>query len=304
MTTLPIDIAALDGNGLTEAQEFITIAFADLQDQLPPIDANQGEAGDDDEGGDKNGAGDEDGAGEEDEGSTNDDTTKHHERFLGTKFTFQKPWKHTSKSAVWHGYLHTDHYRCHRYGAPRKKLNVRKHSGQDDAVDEDNAAYEEGADGGRVTRDDVTEKGVDTSEGVTMGKRKRSTKRTSIRVGCHSRLACLLLDKDRPNGSPLRVYRIIYTFQHNHPIAKMDELGTQYLSQEQKDKIKRLLQEGSPVRVVLERMRANARKLAQHGKTRIFRDDIITYEDVYNVHHKIMAQEVHKDTDSEFSAHK
>jgi hypothetical protein len=66
----------------------------------------------------------------------------------------------------------------------------------------------------------------------------------------------------------------------------------------------RLLREGSPVSLVLQRLRANASKLAQHGKTRIFRDDIITYEDVYNVHHKLTAQEIHKDTDPEFSAHK
>lgn len=63
-----------------------------------------------------------------------------------------------------------------------------------------------------------------------------------------------------------------------------------------------MLQQGSPVRAVLQRMRASAQKLALHGKRRIFRDDIITYADVYNIYYKMIAQEIQKDTDPELSA--
>ncbi|KAF9119229.1 hypothetical protein BG015_006392, partial [Linnemannia schmuckeri] len=229
-----------------------------------------------------------------------EDWRRNHEQFLGIEFTFQKTYKYTGRSAMWHGNVQMDHFRCHRYGTPNRKPNTGQNSVQGNAVGEEDANSR------RIALDEEVEEGVGYGEAATTAKRKRArtTKRSSIKVGCHSRLACLLLDKHRPNGSPVRVYCITYTYQHNHVVAKEDELGTRYLSQEQKDRIMRLLREGSPVSVVLQRLRANASKLAQHGKTRIFRDDIITYEDVYNVHHKITTQEIHKDTDPEFSAHK
>jgi hypothetical protein len=69
-----------------------------------------------------------------------------------------------------------------------------------------------------------------------------------------------------------------------------------------KQRIELLLQSGSPVRDVLYRMRARATKIAQLGKTKIFRDDIITYEDVYNTFYKKMVQETQKNKNQEVSA--
>ncbi|KAG0001771.1 hypothetical protein BGZ80_006119, partial [Entomortierella chlamydospora] len=81
-----------------------------------------------------------------------------------------------------------------------------------------------------------------------------------------------------------------------------DGVGTQYLSTAAKKKIEMLLQEGSPMREVLHRLRAKAEQLSRYGQTRIFRDDIITYEDVYNVFYKMTCNETRKDQDQDVSA--
>jgi hypothetical protein len=135
-------------------------------------------------------------------------------------------------------------------------------------------------------------------------KKRRKVQAVSIKQDCQAKLSCVLQERLIPNGSPVRVWHIRYNFQHSHPLAKDDRVGTQRLSAAAKHRIDLFLQSGSPVRDVLYRMRARATKIAQLGKNKIFRDDIITYEDVYNAFYKKMVQETQKDKNHEVSAEK
>ncbi|KAF9992278.1 hypothetical protein BGZ79_003300, partial [Entomortierella chlamydospora] len=77
-----------------------------------------------------------------------------------------------------------------------------------------------------------------------------------------------------------------------------DGVGTHNLTTAAKE-VETLLQGGSPVREALHRLWANAEQLSQHGQTRIFRGDIITYEDVDNVFCKMTCKETRKDQDQD-----
>ncbi|KAF9189779.1 hypothetical protein BGZ49_003776, partial [Haplosporangium sp. Z 27] len=92
------------------------------------------------------------------------------------------------------------------------------------------------------------------------------------------------------------------TTLHSHPLASQEDVGTQYLSDSAKLTIKFMLQGGSLVREVLQRMQAKSNIIARYGKTRIFRDDTIIYEDMYNVFNEMMASETRKDDDPDISA--
>ncbi|KAG0332794.1 hypothetical protein BG005_005352, partial [Podila minutissima] len=53
----------------------------------------------------------------------------------------------------------------------------------------------------------------------------------------------------RPNGSPIECYLIRYIYEHTHALVSGDkEVGTQYLSDEAKERIESLLKRGSSVR--------------------------------------------------------
>ncbi|KAF9343885.1 hypothetical protein BGX34_006254, partial [Mortierella sp. NVP85] len=121
-------------------------------------------------------------------------------------------------------------------------------------------------------------------------KKRRKVQTVSIKQDCQAKLNCVLQERLIPNGSPVRVWRIRYNFQHSHPLANDDRVGTQHLSTATKQRIDILLQTRSPVRDVLYRMRARATKIAQLDKKRVFRDDIITCEDAYNSFYKKMAK--------------
>lgn len=81
-----------------------------------------------------------------------------------------------------------------------------------------------------------------------------------------------------------------------------DLIGVQYLSPQAKRRIESLLRSGSSVKEVLQRLQGDADRFAKLGKTRLFRDDIITYEDVYNVYYRMMIAETRKDQDPDISA--
>lgn len=152
-----------------------------------------------------------------------------------------------------------------------------------------------------------THKTAPTSASTPEGHRKRSRTvvRKSIKVGCLSELCCVLLEKQRPDGSPLECYFISYIYGHFHSVgtdADRDNVGTQYLSPESRVKIETLLKRGGSVKEVLQRMQSSRGLFAKLGQTRIFRDDIITYEDVYNVYYQMMVKEIRKDNDPDISA--
>ncbi|KAG0201614.1 hypothetical protein BGX28_005604 [Mortierella sp. GBA30] len=108
--------------------------------------------------------------------------------------------------------------------------------------------------------------------------------------------------KIRLDGSPFECYFVSYVYGHGHAlVTDNDDVGTQYLSAESREKIKRLLKGGGSVKEVLQRMQSSRERFDELGRTRIFRDDIITYEDVYIVYYHMMIKEIRKDEDPDVS---
>ncbi|KAF9176841.1 hypothetical protein BGZ51_009277 [Haplosporangium sp. Z 767] len=238
MKTLPIDVNTIDDNGLTEVQESITNAFVDLEDQLAPIDADHNEDGDLDVNKEqervfillvwtwnrklerakkrqqletwvttrahisaderivsaaKTLSIDIDWRIKEFVVRENDmfdyrlnfyvleadfeDWLSDHEQFLGNDFIFKKSYKFRWRGAAWNGYRHKDHYMCQRYGSLKKQTLA------------------------QPARGDAMEEGVGGGQAATLEKRKRTrtTKKPSIKVGCHSKFTCLLKSEPQPN---------------------------------------------------------------------------------------------------------
>ncbi|KAG0247883.1 hypothetical protein BG011_000791 [Mortierella polycephala] len=349
METLSLDVGNIDEIGLRETQESVMNAFADLEEQLGPMDADH----DDNLDNDQDDSQDETRDGKIELARENmleagrmatracifaddfiakaakalfieidqrinescvnengrcdyrlefyildgdfEDWKRRHECFLGTRYnTPRRVHKYTGRNATHYGFIESRTFLCHREG----KLRIAKAGAKQPAT-----GVTAGGDPGG---EQATECDADTQQGSSTAvkrKRARTVKAPSIKIGCHSKMVCRLQSKDRPDGSPIKAFYITYSYQHNHTIAIDTDFRARYLSDEKKATIERLLQAGSPVREVLQRMRGNAEKLLQHGKRRIFRDDIITYEDVYNIHYSIMTKEIHKhESDPETSA--
>lgn len=102
-----------------------------------------------------------------------EDWRSNHEQFLGIEFTFQKTYKYTGRSAMWHGNIQVDHFRCHRYGTPNRKPNAGK-SAQDNAVGQGDANSRQAA------LNEEIEEVFGNGESATPAKRKRArvTKRS------------------------------------------------------------------------------------------------------------------------------
>ncbi|KAF9982827.1 hypothetical protein BGZ75_005695 [Mortierella antarctica] len=100
----------------------------------------------------------------------------------------------------------------------------------------------------------------------------------------------------------MECYHITNIYWHNHELAR-DITVVQYLSAPAKGRIENLLRNGSCLREVLQRLQGGTDHFVKLGKTRVFRNDIITYEDVYKeVYYRMMIIETRKDEDPEVSA--
>ncbi|KAF9090779.1 hypothetical protein BGX27_002146 [Mortierella sp. AM989] len=125
--------------------------------------------------------------------------------------------------------------------------------------------------------------GTSAQDGITAAfkcKRKKTVIKESIKTGCCSGSTSVLLEKKRQDGSPIMCYSVSYAYAHNHAlITDNDDVGLRYLLLESKNKISDLL-----------------------NKCGVFRDDTITYEDVYNVYYQMMTKEIRKDEDPDISA--
>jgi hypothetical protein len=198
-----------------------------------------------------------------------------HANFIGVEFrTGRGQYTYHGSSRTTLGHYGKDVYKCNRSGH-LKRANV--------------------ADG----NDTVT---IGT-ELVVVRRRSRKILKETIKTGCLSEMKCISMSKKRQDGSSVECFEIIYTFEHNHALPESEnDTGTKYLSAESREKIKRLLQRGGSVKEVLQRMQTNAKHFAEFGKSRIFRDDIITYQDVYNIYHQMMIKEVERDKDPDLSA--
>ncbi|KAG0209877.1 hypothetical protein BGX31_002020 [Mortierella sp. GBA43] len=61
-------------------------------------------------------------------------------------------------------------------------------------------------------------------------KKRRKVQAASIKQDCHAKLCCVLNERSKLDGSPVRVWCITYSFQHSHPLAKSDGVRAQHLS--------------------------------------------------------------------------
>ncbi|KAI9235125.1 MAG: hypothetical protein BYD32DRAFT_489142 [Podila humilis] len=182
------------------------------------------------------------------------------------------------------GYRNRETFRCQRGGELRTKSVKRKPGTKAEAPASDGAVW--------------------------IGDRRKKKKgnqmtKTSIKIGCTSEFVARKQEKTGPGIPPTMVYEITYAPGHNHSICSgKDEydIGTNYLSPEAKERICALLENGASVREVLQRLQSSRSRFAQLGRTRVFRDDVITYEDVYNVNYQLMLKEIRKDDNEDRSA--
>ncbi|GJJ74028.1 hypothetical protein EMPS_06386 [Entomortierella parvispora] len=198
-----------------------------------------------------------------------------HANFLGVEFrTGRGQYIYHGSSRTTLGHHGKDVFKCNRSGHLKKTKTT---DGNDTAM-------------------------IGTEQAVVR-KRNRKILRETIKTGCLSEMKCISMSKKRLDGSSVECFEIIYTFEHNHALPESEnDTGTKYLSAESREKIKRLLQRGGLVKDVLQRMQMHAKRFSEFGKNRIFRDDIITYQDVYNIYHQMMIKEVERDKDPDLSA--
>ncbi|KAG0195591.1 hypothetical protein BGX28_001033, partial [Mortierella sp. GBA30] len=179
-----------------------------------------------------------------------------------------------NRKSIGHQTRHS--FKCNRAGEHKVKATdcLAYAAEQGSTAGEENTAVQE-----RQVRIDH-----EAGEKSIASKRKRKIVKESIKAGRLSELMCVLLDKQRLDGSPVERYFVSYVYGHGHAlVTDDDDVGTQYLSAESWEKIKCLLKGGGSVKEVLQRMQSGRERFAELGRTRIFRDDILTYEDVYNV---------------------
>ncbi|KAG0248068.1 hypothetical protein BG011_000561, partial [Mortierella polycephala] len=182
METLPLDAGTIDETGLIETQESVMNAFADLEGQLEPIDADHDDDLDDDQDSDQYG----------------------------------------DQDKTWDGKIPLAGENILEVG----RMAARACIFADDFIVKAAKALYIGIDQ-RINEFWVCENGR-------------------------------LQSKGRPDDPPIKVFHITYSYQHNHAVAIDTDLRAQYLSDEKKATIERLLETGSPVREVLQRMRGNA----------------------------------------------
>ena len=215
-----------------------------------------------------------------------EDWQKRHQDLIGVQYRKcgTKTVYNATHSRHQLGYRNRETFRCQRGGELRTKSVKQKPGTKAEAPASDGAVW--------------------------IGDRRKKKKgnqmtKTSIKIGCTSEFVARKQEKTGPGIPPTMVYEITYAPGHNHSICSgKDEydIGTNYLSPEAKERICALLENGASVREVLQRLQSSRSQFAQLGRTRVFRDDVITYEDVYNVNYQLMLKEIRKDDNEDRSA--
>ncbi|KFH63655.1 hypothetical protein MVEG_10349 [Podila verticillata NRRL 6337] len=208
-----------------------------------------------------------------------EDWQKRHQDLIGVQYRKcgTKTVYNATHSRHQLGYRNRETFRCQRGGELRTKSVKQKPGTKAEAPASDGAVW--------------------------IGDRRKKKKgnqmtKTSIKIGCTSEFVACKQEKTGPGIPPTMVYEITYAPGHNHSICSgKDEydIGTNYLSPEAKERICALLENGASVREVLQRLQSSRSRFAQLGRARVFRDDVITYEDVYNVNYQLMLKEIRKD---------
>jgi len=96
-----------------------------------------------------------------------------------------------------------------------------------------------------------------------------------------------------------------YRYQHNHSIGDITDLGTRQKSAAIKATIERLINQGSTIHRLMQQLTMDYDKFTQVTRgngQQLSRDDFITYDDVYNIWHRITTTKMRKDPDPVLSA--
>ncbi|KAF9931854.1 eukaryotic translation initiation factor 2C, 2 [Linnemannia zychae] len=136
---------------------------------------------------------------------------------------------------------------------------------------------------------------------------KRRTRAPSIKQGCLSRIAALFQPIQMADGSRIPGCVVEYRYQHNHSLGDITDLGTRQKSATLKSTIERLLKQGSSIQRVMQQLTMDNDKFTQITRgndQQLSRNDIITFDDVYNIWFKFTAAAVRKDPDPVLSARK
>ena len=129
--------------------------------------------------------------------------------------------------------------------------------------------------------------------------------REGIRTECPSRLAALFQPITMADGTRKPACIVRYRYQHNHTIGDITDLGTRQKSAAIKATIRHLIEQGSTIHRVMQQLTMDHDKFMQITRgngQQLSRDDFVTYDDVYNIWHKIITMKMRKDLDPVLSA--
>jgi len=135
---------------------------------------------------------------------------------------------------------------------------------------------------------------------------KPRVRQSSIKIGCPAKLQVVTQKRPGPDGGLQVVYEVTYLYQHNHGVGCFSSVGTRQKSEAIRATIKNLILGGSTISMVMHQLTMEHDKFTQimRQKGRFSRDDFITYDDVYNIWHKIMVSKMRKDDDPIISSAK
>lgn len=127
---------------------------------------------------------------------------------------------------------------------------------------------------------------------------KVRARKESIKTGCPSRIAALYQPVMMSNGFRQPACVVEYYYQHNHTVGDITDLGTRQKSAAIKAAIERLIDQGSTIHRVMQRLTMDYDKFMQITRGdggQLSRDNFVTYDDVYNIWHKKTTAEIRKD---------
>ncbi|KAF9899470.1 hypothetical protein EC991_008853 [Linnemannia zychae] len=142
-----------------------------------------------------------------------------------------------------------------------------------------------------------------TVKGGKSGKPRMRTE--SIKKGCPSRIHALFKPIPMADGFTKPGCVVEYHYQHNHPIGDITDLDTRQKSIAIKAIIERLLNQGSTIQRVMQQLTTDHDKftlISRRNEEQLSRDDFITFDDVYNIWHRVTTAEMRKDPNPILSA--
>ncbi|KAF9912189.1 hypothetical protein EC991_000600 [Linnemannia zychae] len=130
--------------------------------------------------------------------------------------------------------------------------------------------------------------------------------RSSIKIGCPAKLQVVTQTRPEPDGGSQIVYEVTYLYQHNHGDGCFSSVGIRQKSEAARTTIKNLILGGSAISTMMHQLTMEHNKFTQilRQTGRFSRDDFITYDDIYNIWHKIIVSRMTKDDDPIISSAK